>query len=1087
MHDRANLSGGDGQGEILGIRLFVYTIPRHLTGPGVAPAVTTTCAWPWVLVVALGATGEEGGLILALSQAKQRMEEQLAVKRLDEAASSLSEIKLLRARLDKLRAAQDEEAEMEATLRKALNEAFPTLPSRITPDSSPHTPGMPVLPLDLVRDDLGPASVRLSQTNNFHATTSSAQQGVQVAAPAPLPAAPVERRERAERLSDRVPATIATFGGEGTHAVKSVRVFCDQVEQSLFAVVGHNFQQMSNLVFSNCLHGHAGAWARMKFGVAGGGFEVPAWPELRRALLARFEDVPADVEKRLILGTISLGRSDTTSVIQYCRKFQQLIDELGDAPHPSQTLRFVAGLGKHVPHITDFIFREIAAHNDMPIDRAITQVLAYVERDRVVRQIQRDSQGSAGRTPRYRDDGDATGRGDGRDAAGRGSESRESVCWNCRQPGHRRRECTQPRPAASPARSAPAQRQSPARNSGPARVNTARPAPQAHGAEVDSSADHDTADLLDSTRGDSEAMMASLDSLGSVDDVSGAEAFMAALGDSPSVSPVHSEREASTSDGDSIPSLRTASDAPSSDGEALQVDPGQEFDLTAAYWAVSSDVDRTDRLREQFELVPTELQETAERWPFWHSWSFILDEAARAGCSMQDMMWIFKRQLSSYEAGQLREAFLTTFAPFVRSARYMYEDAHAGPICYATVDLEWWRLARLSHKPTTLKTAFSMFAFKKAVIQSHFIPTWADVDCGRAHFHTPDYGDVRIHNAPNGALSWRPGFGPFHAYLRVWPLPFGYPDDTGRIVIPTDWLPASIRVFRPMRSRTREQALVDAIRSYPDIPPTSFGRGFWRALDLRNAALEQAQATGTVEPLSPRPNPVANNPFQSRQDSVWSDVYMATRYPEPEFYNGLRPQPTWEARFHSTFNRQISLSLGSEEGMAGWPRLMQHTHSRIWLAQFDLGSHAAEFAEAMAADVAVSRPSTKITTPCDLDGTLVDAFVDCGCSVSFIDATLAGTLGLHVRVPPGDRRVQLMAKTPAVQAHGRTVIALLRNGDKVLRDVPLWVMDLGCREPLVIGRDLFAPLGFSVVGVPFTPPVPTVSMMNACRSCSHCG
>ena len=111
------------------------------------------------------------------------------------------------------------------------------------------------------------------------------------------------------------------------------------------------------------------------------------------------------------------------------------------------------------------------------------------------------------------------------------------------------------------------------------------------------------------------------------------------------------------------------------------------------------------------------------------------------------------------------------------------------------------------------------------------------------------------------------------------------------------------------------------------------------------------------------------------------------------------------------------------------------------------------------ADVA-NRQVACLHTPCYLEGEKVLAFVDGGANISFVDRRWVQKRGLTVEPRKGTLTQLVDGSTlPRV---GVVCGLCLENGKKVLR-VDLEVADLSGEEEVIIGIDLFEPLGFQVL------------------------
>ena len=108
-----------------------------------------------------------------------------------------------------------------------------------------------------------------------------------------------------------------------------------------------------------------------------------------------------------------------------------------------------------------------------------------------------------------------------------------------------------------------------------------------------------------------------------------------------------------------------------------------------------------------------------------------------------------------------------------------------------------------------------------------------------------------------------------------------------------------------------------------------------------------------------------------------------------------------------------------------------------------------------------------LRTPCILEGERVIAFVDSGASVSFVSAQLVRSKGW--RIAPRSGLVQQCLAKEGVPRIGAIEAVILENGGRRIK-VDLEVAELAGDKEVIIGVDLFRPLGYSVTGVPFTWP-----------------
>ncbi len=122
---------------------------------------------------------------------------------------------------------------------------------------------------------------------------------------------------------------------------------------------------------------------------------------------------------------------------------------------------------------------------------------------------------------------------------------------------------------------------------------------------------------------------------------------------------------------------------------------------------------------------------------------------------------------------------------------------------------------------------------------------------------------------------------------------------------------------------------------------------------------------------------------------------------------------------------------------------------------------------APAAGEAANKRVACLRTPCYLEGQKVIAYVDGGANTSFVDRRWAVTNGL--KIEPRSGTLTQFVDGATMPRIGVVPGVCLENGKKVLR-VDLEVADLSGEEEVVIGIDLFEPLGFQVLGVPFSWP-----------------
>jgi len=120
--------------------------------------------------------------------------------------------------------------------------------------------------------------------------------------------------------------------------------------------------------------------------------------------------------------------------------------------------------------------------------------------------------------------------------------------------------------------------------------------------------------------------------------------------------------------------------------------------------------------------------------------------------------------------------------------------------------------------------------------------------------------------------------------------------------------------------------------------------------------------------------------------------------------------------------------------------------------------------------IASNEPVTDMTgqrTPCILEGQRVIAFVDGGASHSFVTKKWVEENGIEIVSRDGTIKQFIGGcEQPRLGAAEKLT---LENGRKTLQ-VDLEVAELEGEEELVIGRDLFQPLGYEMMNVPFTWP-----------------
>jgi hypothetical protein len=112
-----------------------------------------------------------------------------------------------------------------------------------------------------------------------------------------------------------------------------------------------------------------------------------------------------------------------------------------------------------------------------------------------------------------------------------------------------------------------------------------------------------------------------------------------------------------------------------------------------------------------------------------------------------------------------------------------------------------------------------------------------------------------------------------------------------------------------------------------------------------------------------------------------------------------------------------------------------------------------------------------LKTPCYLENEKVIAFIDCGASHSIVSKSWVERMNIPIKPVNGILKQCIDGSTkPRI---GVVEDLLLENGKKILK-VTLEVAELADEEDLIIGMDLFASLGFTVSGVPFTWPERTM-------------
>ena len=111
--------------------------------------------------------------------------------------------------------------------------------------------------------------------------------------------------------------------------------------------------------------------------------------------------------------------------------------------------------------------------------------------------------------------------------------------------------------------------------------------------------------------------------------------------------------------------------------------------------------------------------------------------------------------------------------------------------------------------------------------------------------------------------------------------------------------------------------------------------------------------------------------------------------------------------------------------------------------------------------------ATCLRTPCLLEGEKIIAFVDAGSTSSFVNRAWVEKHDIPI-VPQGGKIIQILSKSEEPRI-GIVEGLTLENGTKKIK-VNLEVGELSGEEELVIGMDLFQPLGYELLNVPFTWP-----------------
>jgi len=118
------------------------------------------------------------------------------------------------------------------------------------------------------------------------------------------------------------------------------------------------------------------------------------------------------------------------------------------------------------------------------------------------------------------------------------------------------------------------------------------------------------------------------------------------------------------------------------------------------------------------------------------------------------------------------------------------------------------------------------------------------------------------------------------------------------------------------------------------------------------------------------------------------------------------------------------------------------------------------------------RSNLCIQTPCFLEGDRVMGFVDGGATHSFVSQSWV--VKQDIPIIPAQGVIHQAFDKSSQPRIGRVEGLLLENGTRSIK-VDLEVAELHGEEDLIIGMDLFQPLGFELVGVPFTWPQPKSS------------
>ena len=101
-------------------------------------------------------------------------------------------------------------------------------------------------------------------------------------------------------------------------------------------------------------------------------------------------------------------------------------------------------------------------------------------------------------------------------------------------------------------------------------------------------------------------------------------------------------------------------------------------------------------------------------------------------------------------------------------------------------------------------------------------------------------------------------------------------------------------------------------------------------------------------------------------------------------------------------------------------------------------------------------------------GRKIFAFVDAGATTSFVDLEWVQTRGYDYHPKERERSYSSWMEVNCQDLDAVEALTL-ENGNRIIK-VDLEVAKLSGEEDMVIGMDLFEPLGFELLGVPFTWP-----------------